>query len=106
LITSTVTGWISLEQFARGRPFGESAKPSNTAQQSKWKNGVHHLRKRGKWVVRVCSKYVGIFPTFNEAVAARVAAERKYGGFSPTHGKRRPDDRAALYAASENVGES
>jgi len=58
--------------------------------------GVHwHVNRRWgnpHWVARIqCGKrriFLGSFETFDEAVAARRAAEKKYG-FGPTHGKLR-----------------
>lgn len=43
-------------------------------------------RKTGKWQVVCCDKHVGMFDTFEEAVAARKAAEREHG-FHPNHGR-------------------
>lgn len=45
--------------------------------RQKWRAYINHNRKR---------QYLGYFDTFEEAVAARKAAELKYG-FSPNHGR-------------------
>lgn len=52
--------------------------------------GVHF--RRGRWVATIfCRskrKHIGQFGTFEEALAARLAAEKKFG-FHPSHGKHK-----------------
>lgn len=46
-----------------------------------------HERVTGKWLVRISNKHIGMFDSFDDAVAARRAAEVKYG-FHENHGRR------------------
>jgi len=52
--------------------------------------GVRFLTKRGRWEARigVCGRliHLGVFGSFDEAVAARKAAEQE-NGFHPNHGR-------------------
>ena len=52
--------------------------------------GVYWSKPHNKWIARLNYKYktiyIGIFETFDEAVAARRAAEREYG-LHPNHGR-------------------
>lgn len=52
--------------------------------------GVFYWEKWSKWVARICiggkSKHIGLFATRDEAVAARLMAERALG-FHPNHGR-------------------
>lgn len=45
-----------------------------------------HQRKHGKWLVKISGKHVGMFDNFDEAVAARRAAEVAYD-YHPNHGR-------------------
>lgn len=49
--------------------------------------GVSLDKKRGKWIVHAKGKHVGQFSAFQDAVAARMAANTKMG-FHPNHGRR------------------
>jgi len=50
--------------------------------------------KNGRWIARLANKHLGYFATFEEAVAAREAAERRYlANFDPTPVKMKgPND--------------
>lgn len=60
----------------------------NLALRSDNKFGHHGVYRdqRGGWRVHVMQKFVGRFPTFDAAVAARVAAEVEHR-FHPNHGR-------------------
>lgn len=45
-----------------------------------------HDRVTGKWLAKIKGKHIGMFNTFDEAVAARKAAEVQHG-FHPNHGR-------------------
>ena len=45
-----------------------------------------HERVTGRWLVKVGNKHLGMFENFDEAVAARKAAEVQHG-FHPNHGR-------------------
>lgn len=47
--------------------------------------GVFWVEERQKWLARIKNKHVGIFTNKSDAIAARKAAEKKYG-FHPNHG--------------------
>lgn len=53
--------------------------------------GVHYDHARGKWQAQITSAnvhhHLGRFATLDEAIAARLAAERRFA-FHPNHGKR------------------
>lgn len=53
--------------------------------------GVHKRKSNGKYEVSIGDKgklvYIGVFTTYEEAVAARLKAERKLK-YDPSHGKR------------------
>jgi len=83
--------WANLREATRIQNMRNQSmsKINNTGQL-----GVQRLR--GKWQATIGIggrhyHYLGVFPTFVEAVAARVAAERQYG-YSLGHGRtqRRP----------------
>lgn len=70
---------------------GENMKNSAKRRNSKTvRVGVHPHRLAGKWVARIRAegrgKHLGVFDSFDDAVAARKAAEIKYG-FHPNHGR-------------------
>lgn len=72
--------------------------------------GVYWFGKLGKWQAQIYvddrSHHLGLFETFEEAVAARVAAELEYG-FNPGHGGRRQHKRLILrIAANKQYGYS
>lgn len=50
-------------------------------------NGVSFHRASGKWRATVRGKHLGVFTSKDGAIAAREAADEKYG-FHETHGKR------------------
>ena len=43
------------------------------------KKGVTYRAKRDKWETTYCGKYVGLYPTWEEAVEARYQAEIRDG---------------------------
>ncbi|ELW2864864.1 HNH endonuclease [Salmonella enterica] len=49
--------------------------------------GVCFDRKTGKWVARICRKYLGKFANFEDACAARMEAVNNLGGFTQRHGQ-------------------
>lgn len=50
-------------------------------------SGVSYRKGNQKWQVRIADdQHVGYFQTFNEAVAARKAAEKLHG-YHPNHGR-------------------
>lgn len=61
-----------------------------TRNKRKYKNnssGVTGVIREGRrWRVELCSKYLGTFPTFEDAVKARESAQA-IAGFNPSHGK-------------------
>jgi len=50
--------------------------------------GVQWRAKLGKYLVRIGPRYLGLYPTQHEAMAARAAANKQYG-YSPGHGRAR-----------------
>lgn len=84
--------WVNLRRVTNSENSRNSRAPCTN------KSGHAGVRQRcGTWRAQIFNKHLGCFPTFNEAVAARVAAEREHG-FGPNHGKRRPDERPTLHA--------
>lgn len=63
----------------------------NLARRKNNTSGVTGVSRHGsKWVARICPSrrtiYIGIFDSFDDAVAARRAAEVKYG-YHPNRGR-------------------
>ena len=50
--------------------------------------GVHWRPKLGKYLVRIGPRYVGVYPTKLQAIAARAAANKLYG-YAAGHGRAR-----------------
>lgn len=83
----------------------QATRQENSHNQSLYRNnksgrvGVFWLSDRGKWRAEICvsgrDHILGSFATFEEAVAARAAAEREHG-YSPNHGGRRQYKRVTL----------
>lgn len=67
----------SRSQNQRNRAFGSISK-SGTA-------GVYWRESTRRFHVVICKKYVGVYRTLDDAVAARKAAEKRLG-FEPRHG--------------------
>lgn len=49
--------------------------------------GVFLHKKSGRWYTRIGKTYLGMFPSFEEAVAVRKEAEKAHG-YHPNHGKQ------------------
>lgn len=48
--------------------------------------GVFYHKASGRWYARIAKKYLGMFTTFEEALAVRKAAESEHG-YHPNHGR-------------------
>ena len=62
----------------------------NIAVRKTSRSGVQGVRwdaKNKKWEVRISTKHIGRFVAFDEAVAARKAAEIEFG-YHPNHGRK------------------
>lgn len=79
--------WSNLRSVSHADNMKNMTKRRNSSAEVM---GVHKHRLPGKWVARISSggnqRHLGVFGTFEEAVAARKAAEAEYG-FHPNHGR-------------------
>lgn len=58
------------------------------ANNSSGRVGVYFFKHSGRWVALIAGTYIGSYDTFDEAAAAREAAEKRLG-FHEKHGERR-----------------
>jgi hypothetical protein len=85
----------------RSVSLGENLKNQSTPKSNtSGAVGVSYDRRLSRWRARIGSKYLGIFPTKEAAVAARAMAAIELG-YHPNHGRERNKSGAAT--SGENV---